>query len=267
MSEETDFLIEVIDELKDNNSDLEESLIKLNGNFDNDKEKSASFRHLHSLKGNSQLVGLQQLSSFCHRLEDQLNELTKDGEKFNKSFEYVIGFVEYVESYLNNRRENDSFDFDATFISNVLSNIDSVLSERQVEQKVCKVLGGEFHVVEDLDDIRETIVLCLEEEFSNSSVSSSEDGLEAMDICQSKLFDVIITDYKMPRMNGIEFIKKLRASDSINKKTPVIILTGFSPDYEPFSELWQNVFFLEKISDFSRLPFYVKAFLCQKKAA
>ena len=46
---------------------------------------------------------------------------------------------------------------------------------------------------------------------------------EALDILNKKNYDAIVSDYKMPEMDGIEFLKRVRATD---KKIPFIIFTG-----------------------------------------
>ena len=48
---------------------------------------------------------------------------------------------------------------------------------------------------------------------------------EALEMCLTQKFDLIVTDYKMPKMNGIELIKQLRL---VNKTVPVILLSGFT---------------------------------------
>ncbi len=46
---------------------------------------------------------------------------------------------------------------------------------------------------------------------------------EALDILNKKNYDAIVSDYKMPEMDGIEFLKRVRATD---KTIPFIIFTG-----------------------------------------
>jgi CheY-like chemotaxis protein len=36
----------------------------------------------------------------------------------------------------------------------------------------------------------------------------------------------------MPVMDGIEFIKKLRTGDEVNKSTPIILITAFKPELD-----------------------------------
>lgn len=42
--------------------------------------------------------------------------------------------------------------------------------------------------------------------------SEAEDGRKAMEACQRAMPDVILLDWNMPVMNGIEFLRELRAS-------------------------------------------------------
>ncbi len=48
--------------------------------------------------------------------------------------------------------------------------------------------------------------------------------LEALDLFAKNSFDLVITDYKMPQMNGVEFIAKVR---EFNTVVPVILVSGF----------------------------------------
>lgn len=49
-------------------------------------------------------------------------------------------------------------------------------------------------------------------------------GEEALEIFTSTNFDVVVTDYRMPHMNGTELIAHLRA---LKPQTPIILLSGF----------------------------------------
>ncbi len=53
------------------------------------------------------------------------------------------------------------------------------------------------------------------------SIAEAEDGAQALSYCEAQLPDVILLDWYMPVMNGIEFIGRLRALPNGNK--PVVI--------------------------------------------
>jgi len=50
-------------------------------------------------------------------------------------------------------------------------------------------------------------------------------GSDALQIADERTFDLVITDYKMSPMDGLELISNLRGR---NVKTPIILLTGFA---------------------------------------
>lgn len=55
-------------------------------------------------------------------------------------------------------------------------------------------------------------------------ITTAADGVEALDRFRGGSFDLIITDYKMPRMDGLEFIKQVRKSAA---GTRIILLSGY----------------------------------------
>ncbi|MCP1715780.1 PAS domain S-box-containing protein [Methanocalculus alkaliphilus] len=55
------------------------------------------------------------------------------------------------------------------------------------------------------------------------TVITAESAEEAMDLRKNHHFDVIVSDYQMPRMDGIAFLKHLRTAGDM---TPFIIFTG-----------------------------------------
>lgn len=58
---------------------------------------------------------------------------------------------------------------------------------------------------------------------SNLEITWAESGEKAIELIKEKSFDCILSDFQMPKMNGLEFLKKFRdRGDS----TPFIFLTG-----------------------------------------
>jgi diguanylate cyclase (GGDEF)-like protein len=56
---------------------------------------------------------------------------------------------------------------------------------------------------------------------------SAADGLEAWEMHQAERADVIVTDWKMPRMDGIELCRRTREADADDAYTYFIFLTAF----------------------------------------
>lgn len=76
--------------------------------------------------------------------------------------------------------------------------------------------------VDDAATMRKMISLTLRG--AGHSVLEAGDGQEALDKLKSSRVDMVITDINMPRMNGIDLVKALRATP-IHKSTPIILLT------------------------------------------
>jgi len=74
---------------------------------------------------------------------------------------------------------------------------------------------------EDDADVRKNVLGYLELLFKD--IILAKDGEEAFDIYYEKRPDIILTDIDMPKMSGIEFIKKVRENDN---STPAIILSA-----------------------------------------
>ena len=55
-------------------------------------------------------------------------------------------------------------------------------------------------------------------------VQIASTGEEGLKIFEGATFDVVVTDYRMPRMNGAEFISRIR---TLNPNARVILLSGF----------------------------------------
>src|SRR5690606_22598259 len=76
-----------------------------------------------------------------------------------------------------------------------------------------------------VDDSR-TILAMLHHTLSNAGfeVLQAEDGKQGLDVLRTETVDVVITDINMPVMDGIEFIKNVRATGN-HQSLPILILT------------------------------------------
>ena len=88
-------------------------------------------------------------------------------------------------------------------------------------------------VVDDDKDNRQLSVDVLAG--SGYDVEAVQDGAACWEIVQTRSYDLIITDNRMPRMTGMEVIEKLR---SAGMAIPVIMATGCLPTYELARKPW-----------------------------
>ncbi|RXJ99607.1 two-component system response regulator [Arcobacter sp. CECT 8986] len=60
--------------------------------------------------------------------------------------------------------------------------------------------------------------------FSKDDFDEAEDGVKAWKLLSESAYDIILTDWNMPNMNGLELVKKVR-SEGNHQKTPIIMIT------------------------------------------
>jgi two-component system, NarL family, response regulator DegU len=66
-------------------------------------------------------------------------------------------------------------------------------------------------LADDHEIVRNGIKILLESEGDLEVVGEASDGQEALDECKTKQPDILIVDINMPKMNGIETIRQLKA--------------------------------------------------------
>jgi DNA-binding response OmpR family regulator len=80
-------------------------------------------------------------------------------------------------------------------------------------------------VVEDNPDAREMVSLVLTS--AGFVVRTAEDGQEALDVVQDWQPDLIITDIQMPKVDGIEMIKRMRKRFK-SKAVPIVVMSAIT---------------------------------------
>ena len=81
-----------------------------------------------------------------------------------------------------------------------------------------------FLIVDDFSTMRR-IVRGLLKEMGCNNAEEAEDGAVALAALKAQKFDFVVCDINMPNMNGFEFLKAVRADDSL-KHIPVLMVTA-----------------------------------------
>lgn len=81
---------------------------------------------------------------------------------------------------------------------------------------------GKILVVEDEKSMREVLKILLEGE--NYEVTTAADGVAGLSFVEKDIFDLVITDMKMPKVDGFEVLKKVK---EVSPDTIVIMITAF----------------------------------------
>ena len=68
----------------------------------------------------------------------------------------------------------------------------------------------------------------------NMEIAEAENGAEAYDACAADMPDIVLVDWNMPVLDGLDFLKKLRASD-LSPQPKVLFCTSES-DFSKIAE-------------------------------
>jgi len=61
--------------------------------------------------------------------------------------------------------------------------------------------------------------------FTNALIQEADDGVNAMTVLKQQSFDMVVTDWNMPNMTGIDLLRAIRAEPAL-KGLPVLMVTA-----------------------------------------
>ncbi|MFA5322541.1 MAG: sigma-54 dependent transcriptional regulator [Smithella sp.] len=115
-------------------------------------------------------------------------------------------------------------------------------------------------VVDDDQGIRELMEIMLQKE--GYEVTSTSEPLKAIELCRRNDFDLVITDLKMPKINGIEFLKTIKDQ---KPETIVILITAYASGETAINAMKEGAYdYVEKGNSVDELKKVVRSAL-QKK--
>jgi two-component system chemotaxis response regulator CheY len=81
-------------------------------------------------------------------------------------------------------------------------------------------------VVDDSATMRQLLCMTLTrvDGITQANITEASDGREALDKVKTGRFDLVLTDIRMPRMDGLEFIRSVR-SELNDQALPIIIIS------------------------------------------
>lgn len=100
-------------------------------------------------------------------------------------------------------------------------------------------------LVDDDEEVREVFSMFIEEHYPSVHVTEVGSAIKAFDILIHNKFDLLITDLKMPEMDGNELIRRLEEHPD-QRPEHILVLTGFLGEIEDDSTHVKNISYLTK---------------------
>jgi CheY-like chemotaxis protein len=108
-----------------------------------------------------------------------------------------------------------------------------------------------FLVVDDSTTFRQLLCMSLTrlDGIKESDITQATDGLDALEKVKIGEYDLVLTDIRMPRMDGLEFVRRVRG-DLKRMDIPIIIIStkGAEDDIETGMRIGANGYLSKPIS-------------------
>ena len=147
-------------------------------------------------------------------LEDTLSNLIHD---INQPLTGILGFAHSVLKKMDDGPHRDKIaivEKEALRLSDIVDSIDG--ERPQHESKIDLASGTDqlrqrkILLVDDDDMVREGYKLALDR--SGLEIAEASSGKQALELMNTRQFDLVMTDLKMPDMDGIQLIEVLKAA-------------------------------------------------------
>ncbi|NJB83764.1 sigma-54-dependent transcriptional regulator [Wenyingzhuangia aestuarii] len=118
-------------------------------------------------------------------------------------------------------------------------------------------------IIEDEDAIRRVLKRIIADENKAYLVEDVEDGIKGLELVQAHDYDLILCDIKMPKMDGVEVLEKLK---ELKPEIPVIMISGHGDLDTAVQTMRMGAYdYISKPPDLNRLLNTVRNALDQKQ--
>jgi len=244
-----------LEETQESLDDTEAAFVAMEVNPDDAAKIDSIFRVVHTIKGSAHMAGFVQLGHFAHSFEALLDSLRNKKLRVNAEIvDVLLAGNDCLRAFVAALKEDVNATVDC---SSVEAKVTAILGSAAapimaqtppVVQSVTNKLGNQVGVnnlnqgspvaaatasatltkrnilvCDDDEDIRDILQMALEGE--GYAVTTAEHGKDALRVMKLQAFDLIFTDYNMPDLNGLEFIRAVR---KFNYSMPIIVVSGAS---------------------------------------
>ncbi len=232
------------------------------------------FRRVHSIKGSSGVCNLNKFSNNLHRFEDLL-KLVVEGkvspsDKLMECFYNCIDKLSDAIKEIKNHEESHSDDDIPLLVVSFMEKLQFSADDNHGQVTPAGIsettIAQQSEAVEDTSDqqnllfrgtVETPIVLFCDDDGNFSAmiervlnkegfeVIRAKNGREGLEILSSQRIDLILADFLMPELNGIEM---LEATRSRNINTPFILISGHAKidDLAKYMLKFDACYFLDK---------------------
>lgn len=109
-------------------------------------------------------------------------------------------------------------------IGDFFSHIQNYTAVKEEYKEVFRAPDAKLLVVDDVRMNLQVVKGLLRD--TKVQITLAESGEEALELVEKDTYDLILMDHMMPKMDGIETLKKIREGNHLNQQIPVVVLTA-----------------------------------------
>ncbi|OGW39208.1 MAG: endopeptidase La [Nitrospirae bacterium RBG_13_39_12] len=191
-------------------------------------KKSGEKLHLATIEESRQMIISAKMPPYVEQIASKELEMLSKMSSATAEFTIGLNYIDYLVSLPWNVKTKDNLD---------LSRAESILNERhyglaEVKERILEHLAVKIFVtnkkprilvVDDEETARKNLEHVLRKE--NYTIVTASSGVEAIKKLEISDFDVVLTDLKMEKVNGIEVLKKTKIK---YPNTQVIVITAYA---------------------------------------
>jgi len=205
----------------------EEGLLQLDRGGDFKVNYDAVFRVFHSLKGGGGMLGLNELQAHMHKLENKLSESKARGVITKTEISFFLRGVDSTRKIL----AGEPVIFEYELVEAPTESSTGSSAKKSTHHKPTLATSNTVtephdqltaYLVDDEPEIAEGLRTILSE--AGMNVVSFTEAEQLLTAVKKAKPDVVITDYKMPNVTGLDVLKQVKELDS---DLPVIFLSGY----------------------------------------
>ena len=214
-----DFILEVEELL----SEAESCLLQLEKTETQTEDLNLLFRIFHSVKGAAGMFGEDDLKEYVHHLENDIDYLLKNDVPQELDTSKFLTGIDQSRKLLHGEKVETLGQDQKIAELGVEEKSEDFTKKVEVKTQNHEAIEGALiYVVDDEEDLLEILTDLLESE--GALVKGFTDARECLKAFNLERPEVILSDYKLPAMSGVDFLTEIRAKDHL---IPFIMVSGF----------------------------------------
>lgn len=167
-------------------------------------------------------LGLHVVKDYINKMQGEIYVESEEGQ--GSMFTCIIPFKRPI---LDNDNDIVETDYDQKLPNNIQPPKDFA----KVNPTFSEIKHSQYRVllVED-DKLMQTIGLALLKEMSNYQIDLAKSGEEALELTTKFHYDIIYMDIGLPKLNGIEVVRQIRATNNPSQNAFIAALTAHADE-------------------------------------